>query len=104
MGWYLLVILQMLMNPKLRQIAISFLLAFTFGIATVNAHAVTHASGEAIDCELCSTYSEPPDNIDEFVFELDISLQIVCGCEHPPTWTENGSVRCLFARGPPRID
>lgn len=94
----------MLMNSKLRQIAISVLLAFIFGIATVNAHAVTHASGEAFDCNLCSTYSEPPDNIDGSVFELDVTRQTAFDCAHPPTLTENGSVRCLCARGPPQIN
>jgi hypothetical protein len=92
------------MNIEIRQIAVSVLLVFIFGIATVNAHAVTHVSGDATDCKLCSTYSEPPDNIDGVVFELYTSLQTRIECEHPPTWTENGSVQRLFARGPPQND
>jgi len=92
------------MNFEFRQIAISVLLAFIFGIATVNAHVVTHPLGDATDCNFCSTHSEPPDNIDGVVFEFNVSLQILFGCEHPPTLTENESVRRLFARGPPQID
>jgi len=92
------------MNIEIRQIAVSVLLVFLFGIATVNAHAVTHASGDATECNLCSTHSEPPDSIDGVIFELDTSLHTNFECQHPPTWTENGSVQRLFARGPPQID
>ena len=87
-----------------RQFAIPILLVFVLGIASVNAHATTHLLEEAVDCELCSTYSKPPAGNDGAVFELDSFVQTSAACEHPPEWTENEIVRRLFARGPPGID
>jgi len=86
-----------------RQLALPILLAFVLGIASVSAHATTHLFDEAVDCNLCSANSNPPAGNDGEVLELDISVQASAACEHPPQWTENGTVRRLFARGPPRI-
>jgi hypothetical protein len=87
-----------------RQFAIPILLAFVLGIASVNAHATTHLLEEAVDCELCSAYSNPPVGNDGASFELNSFVQASAACEHPPEWTENEIVRRLFARGPPGID
>jgi len=90
------------MNFQPRQVAVSILLAFVLGIASVNAHAATHLLDEAVDCELCSAYSNPPAGNDGEAFELDTFEQASVACEHPPKLTENEIVRRLFARGPPR--
>jgi hypothetical protein len=89
------------MHCKLRHIAVPILLAFVLGITAVKAHAATHLPGEAIDCNLCSTYSDPPTNAVGGVVEASPSIQVSFDCEHPPEWTENGATRRLFARGPP---
>ena len=86
-----------------RQFAVPILLAFVLGIASVNAHATTHLLEEAVDCELCSAYSNPPAGSDGEAFELDTFEQASVACEHPPKWTENEFARHLFARGPPGI-
>ena len=86
-----------------RQLAVPILLAFVLGIASVNAHATTHLFDEVIECNLCSANSTPPVGNDGEAFELGISVQAYAGCGHPPKWTENGTVRRLFARGPPGI-
>jgi hypothetical protein len=88
-------------NP--RKIAVPILLAFVLGIASVDAHATTHLLGDGVDCNLCSTYSNPPINNDGVAFELNSYVQASAACEHPPEWTENQIVRRLFARGPPSI-
>ena len=86
-----------------RKFAVPILLALILGIASVNAHASTHLLEEAVDCELCSAYSNPPASNDGMSFELDSFVQASAACEHPPEWTENEFVRRLFARGPPGI-
>ena len=85
-----------------RQVAVYILLSFILGIASVNAHASTHLLDDAVDCELCSAYSNPPAGNDGEAFELDTFEQASAACEHPPERTENETVRRLFARGPPR--
>jgi len=89
------------MKLELRQFTIPILLAFVLGIASGDAHATTHLLEEAVDCELCSTYSNPPAGNDGAVFELDSFEQASAACEHPPERTENEIVLRLFARGPP---
>jgi len=86
-----------------RHFAIPILLAFVLGIASVNAHSTTHLLEEAVDCELCSAYSNHPTGNDGAAFELNSFVQASAACEHPPEWTENEIVRRLFARGPPGI-
>jgi len=85
-----------------RQFVVPILLAFVLGIASVNAHASTHLFDEAVDCDLCLAYSNPPAGDDGDAFEINISVQPSAACEHPPKLTENEIVRRLFARGPPR--
>lgn len=89
------------MKFELPKFAIPILLAFVLGIASGNAHATTHLLEDAVDCELCSTYSNPPAGNDGAVFELDAFERASAACEHPPEWTENEIVLRLFARGPP---
>jgi hypothetical protein len=91
------------MKFEARQIAVPILLAFVLGITSVNAHASTHLLDEAVDCELCSAYSNPPAGNDGSSFELSSFVQASAACEHPREWTENQIVRRLFARGPPTI-
>jgi len=92
------------MNFNARQLTIPVLLAFIFGIASVDVHATSHLSGEVIDCNLCSTYSDSPANIAGATFELKTFKKSSLPCEHPPTSLENEAVQRLFARGPPQID
>lgn len=89
----------MVLEP--RQIAATVLLAFILGVASVNAHANMHLLDDAVDCEVCSAYSNPPAVNDGALFELNSDEQASAACEHPPKWTENEIVRRLFARGPP---
>jgi len=91
------------MKFELRQFAIPILLAFVLSIASINAHAGAHLLDEAVDCNLCSAYSNPPAGNDGEAVELNTAVQASAACEHPPKWTENGIVRRLFARGPPGI-
>jgi len=90
------------MTFEARQIAIYILLVFILGIASVNAHATTHLLNDVVECELCLAYSNPPVGNDGASFEIESFVQASAACEHPPKWTENEIVRCLFARGPPR--
>jgi len=87
-----------------RQFALPILLAFVLGIASVNAHTSAHLLDEAVDCELCSAYSNPPASNDVAAFELKVIAQASAACEHPPEWTENDIVQRLYARGPPGIN
>jgi len=84
-----------------RQVAATILLAFVLGIAAVNVHAATHLSGEFIDCNLCSVYSDQPAASNDGILEQSPNAQALFSCEHPPKVTENEAVRRLFARGPP---
>jgi hypothetical protein len=92
------------MNFKFEQIAALVLLATILSLATVNVHAASHLSGEAVDCKLCSIHSDQPFESDSQAFEHSVSARTVFRCEHPPKSTENEIVRRLFARGPPQID
>ena len=92
------------MNFERKQIAALALLAFILSMATVNTHATSHFSGEAVDCKLCSIYLDQPIENNGRAFELDVLARTVFGCEHPPESTENEAVRRLFARGPPQIN
>jgi hypothetical protein len=91
------------MNFNPRQIAVPILLAFVLGIALVNAHAATHLLSDAVDCSLCSAYSDSPADNNGAEFELNAYVPASAACEHPPEWTENEIVRRSFARGPPSI-
>ena len=90
------------MRLELRQFAIPVLLAFVLGIASVNAHASTHLLADAYDCDLCSTYSNPPASPAAEAFLFSEFRPSVAACQRPPQWTENEIVERLFARGPPR--
>jgi hypothetical protein len=92
------------MTFERKQIAALVLLAIILSLATVNVHAASHLSGEAVDCKLCSNYSDQPSENNGQAFEHGVPVRTVFGCEHPPKWTENEIVRRLFARGPPQID
>lgn len=91
------------MKFKFEQIAALVLLVIILGLVTTNAHAASHLSGAAVDCKLCSVYSDQPIEINGQALGLKVPARTVSGCEHPPKSTENELVRRLFARGPPKL-
>ncbi len=48
------------MGLTARHISIALLLAVIIGHASVAAHAVTHVSADAAECELCISYGDTP--------------------------------------------
>ena len=89
------------MQLNSRNFALSLLLALVVSYAAASAHAATHVSGEALDCELCSTYSSFSDGVITDADNLLPSFACAIVCEQPSDLTVSATLYATCARGPP---
>ena len=91
------------MRLPARHVSIVLLLAVFIGYASVAAHAVTHASGDAAECELCISYGDASGALAE---KHDHGVRPVHDTHVlTPTINELTSRQptSIHQRGPPRI-
>jgi len=84
-----------------RNFALSLLLTLVVSYTAASVHATTHVSGEALDCELCSTYSKFSDVVISEADNLLSGLAYAIACEQPSDLTVSATLYATCARGPP---